>query len=152
VVLWFLASFALFGDEAFPRGMPGLLKLQFRAGFGLCTTGLLLGLGGIANGYHTPLVGRDVAVVSKHTTRHRDPADRSYYVAIRAWPPLPTIVELGAPREVYDRLDVPLTAIGTPQRELEAMPESGSVRLIVGEGRLGLEWLKRIDLTDGRAR
>jgi len=35
-------------------------------------------------------------------------------------------VELGAPREVYDRLVVPLIAIDTPQQELEAMPDSGS--------------------------
>jgi len=35
-------------------------------------------------------------------------------------------VELNAPREVYDRLVVPLIAIDTPQQELEAMPDSGS--------------------------
>ena len=31
IVFWFLASFALLGSESFPRGMPQLLKLQFRA-------------------------------------------------------------------------------------------------------------------------
>lgn len=134
------------GGRLFPRGMPQLLKLQFRAGYGLCMTGLLLGVAGIANGYHTPLISRDVAVVSKHTTRHRDPADRTYYVAIRAWPASHSVVELGASREVYDGLHVPLTAIGTSQDDLEAMPNSGYVRLIVGEGRLGLEWLKNIEL------
>jgi len=146
IVFWFLASFAIFGDKWFPRGMPQLLKLQFRAGFGLCATFLLLGLIGVANGYDSPLLSRDVAVVAKHTTRHRDPARRTYYVAVRAWPPSRAVVELGAPRDVYDRLDVPLTAIGTPQDELDALPNSGHVRLIVGEGRLGLEWLKGIAL------
>ena len=145
ILFWFLASFALFGDKSFPRGMPRFLKLQFRAGYGLCMTGLALGLGGIANGYNTPLVSRDVAVVSKHPTRHQNPANRTYYVAMRPWPRLPTVVEIGAPREVYDRLDVPLTAIGTPQQELEAMPDRGYVRLTVGKGRFGLEWLKRIE-------
>jgi hypothetical protein len=150
IIFWFLASFAISGNKDFPRGMPGVLKLQFRAGYGLCMTGLLLGLGGIANAYNTPLVSRDVAVVAKHTTRHRDPARRTYYVAMRAWPPLRTVVELGASREVYDRLDVPVTAIGTPQQELDAMPNSGYVRLTVGQGRFGLEWLKRIDPPEGR--
>jgi hypothetical protein len=145
IAFWFLASFAMFGSESFPRGMPQFLKLQFRAGFGLCMTGLLLGLFGIANGYDTPLISRDVAGVAKHTTRHSDPARRTYYVAMRAWPQSRTVVELGAPREVYDRLSVPLVAIDTPQAELVAMPDAGHVRLVLGEGRLGLEWLKSIE-------
>ena len=148
IVFWFLASFAMFGNESFPRGMPQFLKLQFRAGFGLCMTGLLLGLFGIANGYDTPLISRDVAVVAKHTTRHSDPARRTYYVAMRAWPPSRTVVELGALREVYDRLPVPLVAIGTPQADLDAMPDAGDVRLVLGQGRLGLEWLKSIELIE----
>lgn len=65
IIFWFLASFAISGNKDFPRGMPGVLKLQFRAGYGLCMTGLLLGFGGIANGYNTPLVTRDVAVVAR---------------------------------------------------------------------------------------
>ena len=146
IVFWFLASFAMFGSESFPRGMPQFLKLQFRAGFGLCMSFLLLGLFGIANGYDTPLISRDVAVAAKHTTRHSDPAKRTYYVAMRAWPPSRTVVEVGAPREVYDRLSVPLIAIGTPQADLDAMPDSGFVRLIVGEGRLGLQWFKGIEV------
>jgi hypothetical protein len=148
IVFWFLASFAIYGSEDFPRAMPQLLKLQFRVGYGLCMTFLLLGLAGLINAYNTPLVGRDVVVVSKHTTRQSNPANRTYYVAMRAWPPSRTIVELGAPREVYDRLRVPITAIGTPQEELETMEDSGYVRLIVGEGRLGLEWLKQIELPE----
>jgi hypothetical protein len=33
-----------------------------------------------------------------------------------------------------------------PRDELEAMPDRGTVRLIVGQGRLGMEWLKGIEL------
>jgi hypothetical protein len=102
VVFWSLASFAIFSKNDFPRGIPGLSKLEFRAGFGPCMTGLLLGLGSIANGYNTPLVSRDVAVVAKHTTRHRDPANPTYYVAMLAWPPSRTVVELVVPRSVYE--------------------------------------------------
>jgi hypothetical protein len=147
IVFWFLASFAMFGRDSFPRGMPGNLKPPFRAGFALAMTFLVLGIFGIANGYDTPVIDRDVAVVAKHATRHSDPSRRTYYVALRAWPPLRTVVELGAPRDVYDRLAVPRTEIGTPLHELEAMPDRGSARLIVGEGRLGLEWLKGIELS-----
>jgi hypothetical protein len=146
IVFWFLASFAIYGDKDFPRGMPQFLKLQFRAGYGLCMTFLLLGLFGIANGYGMPTISRDVAVVAKHPTRHSDPARRTYYVAMRAWPSSRAVVELNTPRDVYDRLRVPLTAIDTPQEELDAMADSGSVRLIVGQGRLGVEWLKGIEL------
>jgi energy-converting hydrogenase Eha subunit A len=146
IVFWFLASFAIYGNDDFPRGMPQQLKLVFRAGYGLCMSFLLLGLAGIANGYNTPVIARDVAVVAKHTTRHSDPARRTYYVAMRAWPPSRAVVELNTPRDVYDRLRVRVTAIDTPQKDLQAMADSGSARLILGEGRLGLEWLKRIEL------
>ena len=108
IIILFLASFALFHDNSFPHGMPGGAKLLFRAGWGLCTAGLLLGLGLLANGYGTPLISREAAVVSKRPTLHRDPSRRTYYLAIRAWPGSRTVVELSAPRDVYDRLDVPL--------------------------------------------
>ena len=150
IIFWFVASFAIFNHKSFPRGMPLLPKLLFRAGFALCMTFLLAGVGGIVNGYHTPLTSRDVAVVSKRTSRHSDPARRAYYLALRAWPPSQTIVELGVPREVYDRLRAPVTAIGTSQQELEEMPDRGSVRVVVGQGRLGLEWLKQISLPQGQ--
>jgi hypothetical protein len=55
------------------------------------------------------------------------------------------VVELSTRREVYDRLAVPVTAIDTPEAELEAMSDRAFVRLIVGQGRLGLEWLKGIE-------
>jgi hypothetical protein len=128
--------------------MPQFLKLQFRAGYGLCMTFLLLGVFGIANGYRTPTIDRDVAVVAKHPTRQSNPANRTYYVAMRAWPPSRTIVELNIPRHVYDRLSVPITAIDTPQDELAAMPNRDIVRLIVGQGRFGVEWFKGIELVE----
>lgn len=148
ILVWFLASFAIFGNESFPRGMPQLLKLQFRAGFGLCMTFLLLGLFGIANGYETPLISRNVAVVAKHTTRQSDPANRTYYVAVRPWPSSRIVVELGASRRVYDQLRVPLSKINTPQEDLDAMSDAGRVRLVLGEGRLGVEWLNSIELVE----
>jgi len=146
ISFWFSSSFLMFSDKSFPRGMPMGLKLVFRAGFGLCVTFLLLGIGGIANGYRMPVIERGAAVVAKHETRERDPARRTHYLAIRAWPDSKTVVELGAPQDVYDRLDLPVTAIGTPEEALEAMPDAGRVRLAVGQGRFGLEWLGGIGL------
>jgi hypothetical protein len=142
----FLASFLCFGDSSFPRGIPTVAKLLFRAGWALSITFWLLGISGIANGYGTPLVTREAAVVAKHPTLERDPARRVYYVAVRPWPQSRDVVELGASRAVYARLDVPITAIDTPQATLDAMQDAAYVRLVLGEGRLGLEWLKQIDL------
>jgi hypothetical protein len=82
----------------------------------------------------------DVAVVAK--------TNRNNYVNIRAWPPSPAVVKLMASREVHGQLAFPRIDLDTPERNLEAMPDSGVVRLIVGEGRLGLEWLKSIKLPE----
>ncbi len=146
IVLSFFASFALIRRDDIPPATPVVRRLLFRAGWGLGMTGLLLGLGGIANGYDTPLIAREAPVVAKHPTRHRDPARRTYYVAMRPWPGSLAVVELGASRDVYDRLDVPVTEVGTPQPVLESMRDTGRVRLTLGEGRLGLEWLRQISL------
>ena len=85
-------------------------------------------------------------MVAKRQTLQRDASRRTYYLAIRAWPDSRTVVELGAPRAVYDQLDVPLAAFETPQQVLDAMADAGYVKLTVGKGRFGLEWLKQIDL------
>jgi hypothetical protein len=152
IAVWFALSWPLIPDRKLPRGMPLFQKLAFRAGWALCTTGWLLGIGGIANGYGMPVSSRDVPAVAKHETRHRDAARRSHYVSIRAWPGERRIVDLDAPADVYARLDLPVTAIGTPQGELQTMPDAATVRLRVGEGRLGLPWLAGIELPEAGAR
>jgi len=145
IVVLFLASFACIGKDDFPRGMPLITRLLSRLGLGLCGTSLLLGLVGIVNGYGTRLVTREAPVVSKHQTLERNPARRTNYVAVRAWPSSRTVVELEAPWQVYDRLKVPVTAVDTPGETLNAMADAGYVTLVIGEGRFGVEWLKRID-------
>jgi len=145
IALLFLASFALIPERMMPRGLPLPQRLLARAGWGLCGAFLMLGLAGLANGYATPLSVREVPAVARHETRERDPARRTHYVSIRPWPGARTVVDLAAPAEVYAALDLPGTRIGTPQAELEAMQDRAWVRLTVGEGRLGLEWLKEVD-------
>jgi hypothetical protein len=145
IVAFFLTSFLVFRHDDFLLGLPLVLRLMVRLGWGLGSTSLLLGITGISNGYGTPLKVRRAPVVAKHQTLQRDPGQRTYYVAVRPWPDSPTVVELSAPQSTYDRLDVPLDAIDTPQDTLNAMPDVGQVLLIVGNGRLGLEWLNRMD-------
>ena len=144
--IFFLTSFVFFRHDDFLLSVPTILRMAFRVGWGLCATSLLLGITGISNGYESPLEVRQAPVVAKHQTLQRDAAHRTYYVAVRPWPDSRTVVELSAPQSTYDRLDVPLDAIDTPQETLNAMPDVGRVRLVVGKGRLGLEWLRRIDL------
>jgi hypothetical protein len=146
ISLCFSASFLLFSDNSFAKGMPVSTKLAFRAGFGLTFAFLLLGIATIGNGYGAPMGERIAPVVAKHETRQRDRPRRTHYLAVRPWPERRTVVELGGPIEVYDRLDVPVTAIGTPEEALERMPDTGEVKLLVGQGRLGLEWLGGVEL------
>jgi hypothetical protein len=145
IVLFSLATFAVFGAESLPKGLSVANALMFRASCGLAMTGWLLGLGGIANGAGTPLFSREVAVVGKRETLQRDPSRRACYLAVRAWPQSNEVVELDAPRSVYDELGVPITDMRTPQSDLEAMPNVGRVRLVLGKGRFGLDWLKQIE-------
>jgi len=145
IALFSLATFALFGAESLPKWLSTANALMFRAGLGLAMTGWLLGIGGIANGAGTPLFSREVPVVGKRQTLQHDPSRRAYYLAVRAWPRSSAVVELDAPRTVYDRIDVPVTDMHTPQSDLEAMPDVGKVRLVLGKGRLGLDWLKQIE-------
>jgi len=48
-------------------------------------------------------------------------------------------------------LSAPVDAIDTPQAVLDNMSEAGQVSLIVGRGRLGLEWLKSIEPVANRS-
>jgi hypothetical protein len=133
-----VAGFAMFGSGSFPRGMPQFRRLAFRAGFALCMTFLLLGVFGKRLSHaddQQGCGGRRQAHDARERSRQ---AHLLCYVAMRAWPPSSTVLELGAPREVYDGLAVPRSAIDTPLDELEAMPDRGFVRLIVGQGRFGV--------------
>jgi hypothetical protein len=144
----FLASFALIPERMMPRGLPLPQRLAARAGWGLCGALMLLGLGGLANGYGTALFTRDAPAVAKHETLERDPARRTHYVSIRAWPGSRKVVDLGAPLEVYAQLALPITPVRTPNAALQAMPDAATIRLTLGKGRLGADWLKTIALPE----
>ena len=145
VVFFFLLSFVIFRRDPSLLKFPLIMRTLFRFGWGLGSAALFWGFVGIANGLGTPLETRQVPVVAKHPTRQRDPARRTCYIAVRPWPYSRVVVELDGPRATYDRLSVPIDAIDTPQEVLANMPDAGKVNLIIGKGRLGLAWLKRIE-------
>lgn len=145
IFLSFLISFVQFRRDPNLRRFPLILRIAFRLGWGLCLAALVWGLIGIANGLGTPVKSRQVPVVAKHHTLERDPARRTYYFAVRPWPGSRTVVVLDGPRNTYDQLFVPVDGIHTPQEVLDDMLDTGQVNLIVGKGRLGLEWLKSIE-------
>ena len=127
--------FFLFVRETyFPIGTPLYLRIVTRVGFALCSCALVVGVVGVANGYGTPGVARDVPCVAKRETLQRDEDRRTHYLSVRAWPGSPRVVEIPAPRDVYEL----------------ASPGS-DVRLIVGRGRLGLEWIKGVEASPATA-
>jgi hypothetical protein len=140
-----LLSFIVFRRDSSLRKFPLLMRTLFRFGWGLGSVALVWGFIGIVNGLGTPLETRQVPAVAKHHTRQRDPADRTYYLAVRPWRGSRTVVELPGPRAIYEALPVPVDAIDTPQNVLDDMQDRGQVNLVVGRGRLGLEWLKGIE-------
>jgi hypothetical protein len=144
VTVFALASVAIVRKTSLPPGMPPPMRLMFRLSLGMAATFWLLGISGIVNGYGMRVMNRQVMVVGKRQTRQHDPSRRAHYLAVRAWPSSPTVVELESPVAVYEQLDVPVIDVDTPQSRLDAMPDTGTVSLAVGQGRLGLEWMSGI--------
>jgi hypothetical protein len=142
VTVFTLASVVM--TMSLPKGMPTHLRWMFRLSLGLAATGWLVGISGIVNGYRMPVMNRQVSVVGKRQTRQHDPSRRTYYLAVRAWPPSSTVVELESSVAVFERLDVPIVDVNAPESVLDAMPDRATVSLVVGQGRLGLEWLSGI--------
>jgi hypothetical protein len=145
VCFFFLFSFAALRHDPDLSKFPLFFQIAARFGWALASTAFLWGLIGVVNGLGTPQESRVVPVVARHPTLQRDPARRTYYIAVRPWRGSRTVVELEAPRSTYDRLLVQVDAIDTPQTVLDDMPDTGQAILIVGKGRLGLEWLKSIE-------
>ena len=141
---FFLLSFVALRYDPDLSKFPLFFRIAARFGWALGSTFFLWGLIGIVSGLGTPQESRVVPVVAKHPTLQRDPASRTY-IAVRPWLGSHTVVELLAPRSTYDRLLVPVDAIDTPQTVLDEMPDTAQAILIVGRGRLGLEWLKSIE-------
>ena len=142
--LSFLLSFMTFRRSSDLFAFPLVMRFAFRFGWSICLTFLVWGLIGVANGFGTPLESIRVPVVAKRETLQRDPARRTYYLALRPWRNSHNVAELPGPRATYDQLRVPVDEVGTPQKVLDEMPDTGQVDLIVGRGRFGLGWLKSI--------
>jgi len=135
------ASF-LIRDSWFPSDMPTAARVQTRLGFGLFAAAWFIGLFGIANGYATPVAVEDAPMVYKRTSTPSDPKHMSFYVGTRVWPSSRNVYEIIVRRDLYKQLDVPVvTQWHLPSRQLDAMPDRGRLRLLVGQGRFGINWL-----------
>lgn len=131
-VLAFAASFAVARKKFFPSGTPTWARVMARAGWALSFAFLCLGIVGIANGVGSPIHDRTVICVGKRMTRQRDPDHRVYYLQVRPWATTDRVVEISAPRDVYDRVS-----------------EGSAVRLAVGDGNLGIEWISAVAVASG---
>jgi len=121
--------FLIVRDRIFPVGTPLSARIAARVGWALSACFMVIGVVGIANGYNTPLEARLARCVGKRETLQRDEARRTHYLRVRAWPGSARVVEIEAPRNIY-----------------ESISPGSDVRLIVGKGRLGLEWIQRVEL------
>jgi len=122
-----LASFVIVRARSFPVGTPLPIRVVARAGWALSLFGGLLGIALIANGIHTHFTARSALCVAKRMSREPDEARRAYYLTLRAWPASDRTVEVRVHRSVYARAEV-----------------GGDVVLTLGEGRLGIEWVRDV--------
>ena len=151
IAIGFLASLAVPLNRKELSRLPATSRFLYRVSLGFAFTAWVFGLGGLANGYGTPIFVRDVPVVAKHETVERDPARRTHYVSTRPWPGSRQVQDIDAPVSIYDSLQVPITTIHTSRAALQAMPDAARIRLVLGKGRLGLDRLKRVELPDSAA-
>jgi hypothetical protein len=145
IALVFVTSFFLVAQAWFPADMPAFVRLQMRFGMGLFAAAWFIGVFGIANGYATPIIVQDAPMVYKRTSTPSDPKQISYYVGTRVWQSSRKVYEITVRRDLYLHLDVPVVkAWHIPWQQLHAMPNRGLLRLTVGRGRLGINWLHSV--------
>jgi hypothetical protein len=132
----FVASFVVIPNRTLPPRLPLIMNLLYRLGLGFSFAAWVAGVAGIANGYGTSTFVRDVPVVAKWGP----------YVYGRPWPGSQSVVAIDVSDSVYDGVEAPIAYIHEPETELEAMPDAAKVRLVLGKGRLGFDWIKSAEL------
>jgi hypothetical protein len=140
----FASMFLLVRKSVFPPSVPVTGRILARAGWALALCFLALGVVGIANGLGTPVQSRLVDCVGKRMSWEHNPDRRQYVLELRAWPDSSAVTEVDVPRSLYEQMDVPLVEVDTPPQALAALPARARVRLMVGNGRLGVEWIKGV--------
>jgi hypothetical protein len=144
LAITFAGMFLLVRKTVFPPSVPVTARILARAGWALGVCFLGLGVFGIANGLGTPIESRLVDCVGKRMSREHNPDRRQYVLELRAWPQSSAVVEVDVPRSLYEYMNVPLVEVDTPPQALAALPARARVRLIVGKGRFGVEWIKGV--------
>ena len=127
VLVAFALSFLLVRGRVFPAFVPVGGRVAARAGWSLGFVCLCIGLIGIANGaLDSDVEVREVICVAK-----RAPAGEQgsgFYLDVRPWRGTDRTVALSVPRWMF--------------REVAA---GSNIRLTLGTGALGLEWVKKIE-------
>jgi hypothetical protein len=152
IVIAFACSFLIIRGKFFPNDMPPSARAMARLGLAFCATGWLIGLIDVSNGYATPVITRDAPVAYKRASRDNDPERRQYYFGARLWSSPGDVVEITVPRDLFNRLDVPNTDLERPRPNIGLLPNRGSIELMVGKGRFGIEWLHGVEHTLAVAR
>lgn len=142
VAVGFVAAFFITPRSWYPATMSVPTRVQLRLGLGLCMSAWFVGAFGIANGYATAVADQDVPMVYRRTSTPSDPRQMSFYIGARVWPSSRDVYEIIVPRTLYETLSVPVvTQWHVPTRQLYLMPSHGLLRLSVGKGRFGINWL-----------
>ena len=129
-VVAFALSFGLIPRKIFPAFIPASGWVLARAGWSLGAVALCTGLVGIVNGaLDSSIESRDVPVLGKRATLQRIEANRIYYVESRPLPGSDRVIELAVPRDVFMRVR-----------------PGESIRLKLGTGTLGIEWIRGVEL------
>lgn len=145
VALGFAVVFFVAPKTWYPATMSTATRIQVQLGLGLCLSAWFVGAFGIANGYATPLAIEDAPMVYRRTSTPSDPKEMSFYVGARVWRSSRDVYEITVPRTLYETLSVPVvTQWHVPSRQLSAMASNGLLRLRVGKGRFGIDWLHSI--------
>jgi hypothetical protein len=129
LVVLFPVSFYVIKKSVFPAETPAWARVVAHGGFTLCAVAWLLGFVLVANGYATPLSTRSVQVVRKEESRQRDPSRRQYRLYVLAWPGSDEVTQIDSSAAVYNAVRV-----------------GDRVLVKLGEGRLGFEWVRGVEL------
>lgn len=127
---FFVASYSMPALKRWLRDWPPLARLLARIGWCMPVVAAVFVVALAVNCVNvTTMQTRDVACLAKRASFGSKPV---YYVRVRPWPDKTRDVEIAVPRQVFGVLRV-----------------GGGVRITTGVGRLGVEWIRRVDALAG---
>jgi hypothetical protein len=123
----FAVSFIVIRADRFPPNTPPWARVMFRLGATIWFCGASVGIIGLANGIRSPVELRDVPCISKRRSGEDHQIKRAYYLTLQPWPGSAAFAEVRVRPVVW-----------------AAVRAGSPVRLAVGRGHLGLEWISDV--------